>query len=491
MSDKNQPDWLVKLKEVREKSDDPVVDGLVHIGQHTIDKTESLDGRIDKQAERIDEVGRQAAKNKDSVETQMETGFKAMADRIDLISKRNLITGGGGGGSVFSAGDRLMAVIPDQFKGLIYQAEQDIHREQRKSGQNRKTGLADPAFRAASELWFKNSLKLQLPRYFGGHQSELRQNLDKLEKAFEDMLPSTEQKAPYAEGSAGTGGNLVPVIVASEVLRIVEDAGVVVSRARHIPMTSDTLHIPNEATGVTVYWPGEAATLTAGEGTFGVNILEAKKIAGRAAASIEVAEDSVIGLLPYVQTVMAEKIGKTLDGEALEGTGTNFTGLNADGSVNSVATTTTDGEAVTFADLVNAVYQADESSVEDGAAWFMHRKIFGSIVNLTDNEGRPIFNPVPVDGAPRGTLLGFPVYTTSSIATDTTRGSTGNTSNIYFGDPRRMIFGDRRDLRFDVTETGPGWQYAQVDMRIMGRWGFTVGTPAAFSKIVGCTLLGA
>jgi HK97 family phage major capsid protein len=277
---------------------------------------------------------------------------------------------------------------------------------------------------------------------------------------------------------------LVPTIIASEVLRIIQDSGVVVSRARHIPMTSNDLRIPNEDSGVSVYWADELAATTQGEPTFGQNILTAKRLSGRAVASIEAIEDSVIGLIPYIQNVMAEKIGKELDQEALEGDGTNFTGLVAASGINSVATTASNGEAIAYIDLVKAVYAADESSVEDGCAWFMHRKVLATIVALVDTTGRPIFQPSVAGGVPN-TILGFPVYTTSCINTARTRGSNNTTSNVYFGNPRRLIFGDRSGLRFDVTDTGPNWEYYAVDMRLNGRWGFTVGTPAAFSVIVG------
>lgn len=484
------PEWLKALQEVREKEDDPVVDGLVNIGSHTLDATERLDKRIDKSDEKLDEIQRRAAKDRESIEAQMEAGFKTVAARVDSLSKRQIISAGGNA-NVFSSSDRLLAAIPENQKHLVYDAERKIRADER-SDRTRKIysgPFKDPAAVALSELWMKTAAQLQLPRYFGGKQGELSERLEKYSRAFDEVSPvPSELKAAYSGATDGPGGYTVPILVASEVLRIAEDSGVVVSRARHIPMAGDTLQIPNENTGITVYWPAQGGTLTAGESDFGINQLDAKKLAARAAASIEVVSDSVIGLIPYVQTIMAEKIGKTLDGEALEGTGTNFTGVNSASGINTVATTTTDGEQLAFLDLVNAVYAADESSVEDGAAWFMHRKIFATVVALVDSQGRPIFQP-QVSGASPGTLLGFPVYTTSAIATNTTRGATGNTSNVYFGDPRRLIFGDNIGMRFDVTETGPGWEFFQVDMRLVTRHGFTVGTPAAFSRIVGCTQL--
>jgi len=409
--------------------------------------------------------------DREKFEDQTERGFAVIAKRLASRSFSGL--------GVTASGSEFAHALLEETRAIQLRSAERVCEQEGK-----RVGYEDPARVAASARWVQVSAQLQLPKFFSAQQQALNEERVKLES----VLGGIEAKASYAEGAGGTGGNLVPTIVESDVLRIIADHSVVVRRARHVPMSSETLHIPNEATGVTVYWSGEAETLTKGEGTFGVNILEAKKIIGRAAASIEVVEDSAPDLLRYLQGVMAETIGKELDQEALEGDGTNFTGVNAEASVNSVATTTTDGEALTYLDLVNAVYATDDSSIEDGAAWFMHRKIFATVVGLLDSQNRPIFQPAVERGSP-GTILGFPVYTTSAIATNVTRGATGSTSNVYFGDPRRLIFGDRRGLRFDVTEQGPGWQFFQVDMRMVGRFGFTVATPGAFSKIVGCTQL--
>ena len=157
-------------------------------------------------------------------------------------------------------------------------------------------------------------------------------------------------------------------------------------------------------------------------------------------------------------------------------------------SVNSVATTTTDGEQVSYLDLVNAVFSAGEESTREGAAWFMSPKIFATVVGLVDSNGQPIFQYANVPGMARREILGYPVYLTNALSTTITRGSTGNTGNIYFGNPANLIFGDRLGMRWDVTDA-VNWGTGQIDMRLLCRHGFTVGRPAAWTKIVGCTQL--
>jgi HK97 family phage major capsid protein len=479
MSDtkKAKPDWLVRLEEVREKEEDPVVDGLVHIGNHALEANATLDRRIDEADKRTDEINRSVAKSKTELQAQMDAGFGVVSERLDALNKRQTLVAQGKGSSIFECGDRLAAVIPPERKHLIRESEIAIDRASRKGG----IGNDDPLVRTVSSLWYYNAIGVQCPRAFGGHTPKMQEDLEKYSTALSEFAGET--KAAYAEGATSTGGALVPTIIAAEILRIAKDSSVVVRLGRHIPMTSNQLLIPNEASGVTVGWANEAVQLSQGEGTFGQNILDAKKIYGRAVASIESIQDSIVGLLPYVQMVMAEAIGKELDQEAIEGDGTNFTGLNAE-TINTVNTTSGDSAAATYRDLVNCVYAADESSVENNAVWIMHRKIFATVVALVDTTGQPIYQPAVAAGVP-GTILGYPVYTCSALATNITSGS-ANTGNMYFGNPQKLIFGDRADLTFDATDTGPGWAKYQVDMRLVGRFGFTVGTPLAWSKLAKC-----
>jgi len=248
-------------------------------------------------------------------------------------------------------------------------------------------------------------------------------------------------------------------------------------------MTSNKLELPSEANGVTTYWVNEAATLTAGESTFGLVTLHAKKIAGRATASIEVVEDSIINFLPYVQMIMAEKISRELDKELLQGTGTNFTGVNAASGVNAIyANSASTGGALTYGKLVSAMYAAGEQSSREGAAWFAKPAMMREVVNLTDSQGQPIFQYANVQGSPYPTILGRPVYLTNVLTTSALGGVAAG--NFYFGDPMTLLLGTNTDMRWDVSDA-PNWATYQLDMRLVGRFGGAVGVPSAWTKLVG------
>ena len=356
------------------------------------------------------------------------------------------------------------------------------------------TGNPDPVFWAAAGLWFRDATLLQCPRVrsrTGRSEERLRQNL----AAYADGFGVSKAVSYFLEDTSVQGGYTVPAPVGAEILRLINDNSVIRPLARKFPMTSKTLDLANETTAPTVYIVPEAGDLTQGfdQTTFGQTRLTAKKFVGRAAASIELVEDNIVGLLDYVQARFAEEIGAKEDTEALEGDGTNFTGVILESGVNSYATTTTDGEAIIYQDLVKTIFTARQRSARRGARWFMSPEQFAAIVAMRsdattagDAAGQPVVQFGNVPNGIQPFILGYPVEVMSTISISRTRGSTGNTSNVYFGPPRAILFGERGGFRWDVSDA-PSWSTYMLDMRLVKRTAITVGVPSAWTKLVGGT----
>lgn len=459
-------EWLEKLQKSAETSDDAALKGVAEVASHTTKATAEL-------TDQIKSVGDSAAAGIKAVDEKVESGFEQFSKQLDEVNKS---------AARFTVSDSkeamLREALGDDRRAKCYSAEV-FKADELAAGRK----CAEPVeFYAVSDEWFTLATKAQIRGESGRYEksrAETYERMAVLEKAFEDVYGKAAFSGTDAEGGYG-----VPDPVANEIFHIVRDAGVVVGDARVLPMMTDRITIPNESNNFTVYWGADGANLTGGENTFGQNIIEAEKLFARATASIEILEDNAVGLLPYIRTVMAEDLARELDQELLEGDGTNLTGLNTEASVNSVATTTTDGDALSYSDLVNAFLTAGESSTRVGGCWYMHPLIYGEAIKLADTAGLPIFGAQ--SGNPFATLFGRPVKTTTVISTDTTRGSTGSTSNIYFGPPNKIVLGRRNDFRWDVTDQA-NWGSYQMDMRMVGRFGSTIANPAAFTKIVGIT----
>lgn len=467
-------DWKVKLEAAAEASDDPALEGVVKVARAVEKGQRETDARLTNFESKIDETQKKTAEAIGKVDTKIEALGKEVCDQLDAMKTRGLAIGLLSGSNDPSR--ELLNAIPEADRKFV-----QVQDYRGTAPTDRGSLFADPVFRGAAEAWFRHSTMAQLSKFAAG-RGEHVEAVVKLGNALNDIYA----KAAYSPTDAN-GGYGIPDPVAAEVLRIAHDSSVALQVARQIPMSGDTLYVPHEFANFTTYWSAAAATLTGGENTFSRNTLSAKKLIARATAASEAVDDIVFNLLGYVREVMGERIGEALDTAVFEDTGTNFTGLNADISTsgNTIATTTTDGEALVYSDLAKAVYKAKFASTRQNAAFVMAPAVWSTIVALADTTGQAIFQYAAVPNTPPERILGFPVYLCSPLSVAITRGSTGNTGNVYFGPMKKLLLGVRKGLAWSVTDQ-VNWATDSIDCRMIGRFGFTVGTPGAFTRIVGC-----
>ena len=380
---------------------------------------------------------------------------------------------------------------PDELKNAIPERHRNLAAKFEASGCDSERAIK----KAAMESWAKNALHLQMGNGIARHGINpkdpvaLREEQDKLSKAFGDAY----QRATYTEGTAATGGNVVPSPLMAEVHRIMEDAGIVRPLVRRIPMSADTLAVPTKGGNVTAYIIAESGTITQGEGTFGQETLTAKKFGAYGLVSSELLQDSAVGLVDFFFTDAAEQIALLEDDEALEGDGTNFTGLNSATGVLSV-TNGANGSLPTYAKLVEQKWAAGKSQSRRNACWITAPEVAYQIEALVDSNGNPIWKESGIHmptglreggASPDGRILGFDAFTSEQVATDVTTGTEGNTSRIFFGNfMDGMLFGDRTEMSFGLSEH-VGFASDTVGIRLLKRTGILVVLPALFSKQTG------
>jgi HK97 family phage major capsid protein len=292
-------------------------------------------------------------------------------------------------------------------------------------------------------------------------------------------------KVALQEDVSAEGGYFVPKPLADFVARLAAPASAVRPVSRVIPMTSKTLDVPNFATEPTAAIVAEEATIpdSVPSNPLGQVTMTARKLASLFTMSLEVMEDSLISLGDLFLTVIAEKLAKLEDGQALEGdgAGSNFTGIVAASGVGSVNV----GGALTNLDpFITALYGTLPYEAQPNGTWVMHPKTWSAISKLKDSQNRYQVNPVPV-GAPPLSLLGRPVRLTDQVLTN--RGA-GNDTHVYLGDYQRgMLFGDRRRMQMDLNPFSK-FGTAQIDGRILERVGILVMIPRAFVKVTNITV---
>jgi HK97 family phage major capsid protein len=413
-----------------------------------------------------------AAKFKTLEEWQAETEKKLSDKRISL-----------------HGGDNVLAAIPDSHKKVVRIAE--MMSQQYKQKQNNPMVRAcmfpdDPALKAGVSIWMANHiLKLTQP-------AEYMKRLAWHEKLEESLGFGAKEKVALQEDTASEGGNLVPTIVESEILRLIADNSIMRPIVRKVPMTVKTHAYPTRAAAFTAAIIAEEGSITDSvpASPFSQSSLTAKKLACFATVAGELLQDNVVLLADYLAQEFGEQIGRLEDQQALEGdgTGVNFTGVVAAAGVNSV-TSGANGDALSYQKLVDALFASGEGSAINFQNLFMHQKLIAALyksrsgaASATDQGGVPLIAPAGgIQPMPANTILGYRFYGHSGILTNRAVGTGTNRTNLYSGPPQTIIFGDLLGFSIDLNPWSK-FQTFQIDIRGVKRTGILVAVPTAWTK---------
>jgi HK97 family phage major capsid protein len=264
-----------------------------------------------------------------------------------------------------------------------------------------------------------------------------------------------EQRA-VSEGTSGAGGTLIPQEWTDFVIPEL-GAQVVFLKAgpNVLPMQHQILNIPGLTNNQTCYWIGENASITESSPTTNNTPLTLHTAASLTGISIQWLRDATPETDAALQANIVRGIVRFVDSAMFNGTGSSNqpTGLLNVSSVtqNYTGQGAANGSAPTYDDLSLAIYALESNNApRAGRCWFMHPREIDQLRRLKDTLGRPIFldnffanvqkenlvgPTAPVDALFRGAdgmLLGYPVFTTTAIPINQTRGTSSSASTIFF-----------------------------------------------------------
>jgi HK97 family phage major capsid protein len=300
------------------------------------------------------------------------------------------------------------------------------------------------------------------------------------------------------EGTGSAGGFLVPEEFNAEVCRIANDYGLVRKFARRLPMGTDTLNVPTEATSVSTYWKTEASAGTESNPVLAKPVLLANTLTGISTMSNELLGDANVDIVDYLMTIFAEAMAGEEDKQGFMGTGSPFTGILKDTTVNilNMGSGDVNFDDFVLGDLISLRAQV-KSSVLKTSAYFMHREIWDLVQNLTENSQHIMSFQTPMvtgngpDQAnsltPVGALQGWPVYCNDNLpdAGDTAV----STPYIVFGSlPLGLFLGDRSQMSMMISQEGTVnsvsmFETNQSAVRLTQREAIVVGLPKAFAVL--------
>lgn len=288
-------------------------------------------------------------------------------------------------------------------------------------------------------------------------------------------LKSHKQQAAAAYRAQGinpdtAGGYLVAPEQSAEIIEFLRAESVMNRLVTEVPMNSDTLNIPKQTGGTTVYWVGENSAITESQAAFGQIQLQARKLAVLVPLSNELIADSNPDVDSYIRGEIARAMGSEYDRALFQGSGVANQPL---GLLNvSGITSTTSTNPTGYADLVNMIERVESANVSTSGnwSWAMHPKAKAVLRQIVDGASQYIWTGS--DGIGRqaagdvsNDLLGYPWVSTTNTGLD------GNSRpRLFFGNWSDVIVGVRKSIEIAASsEAGSAFANDQTLIRAILR----------------------
>lgn len=240
-----------------------------------------------------------------------------------------------------------------------------------------------------------------------------------------DSRLSTRAASGLSESVPSDGGFLVQQDFAGELLKRAYDTGLLASRCRRIPLSTNSnglkINAVDESSrangarwgGIQAYWENEADQLTGSKPKFRVMDLSLKKLTGLCYATDELLQDAAALESVLIQG-FAEEFGFKMDDAILNGNGAGqpLGILNSDALV---AVQKESGQAVGTINVENIVkmWARCWGRSRANAVWYINQDVEPLLYTLrlvTGDNGVPVYLPANgLSDSPYSTLFGRPV----------------------------------------------------------------------------------
>lgn len=260
------------------------------------------------------------------------------------------------------------------------------------------------------------------------------------------------------------GGFLVPMQMETAIIRLVEETGVFRRFAGRFPMTSDHAVVPRRSSGLTAYFVGDNAEITASDVAWDQVELTARKLGALCKYSSELSEDAAVSIGDIITEEIAYAFAYKEDACGFLGTGAStyghIQGLISVIAAGSIVTAITGNTTFATLDLADFESMIGKIPAYPGInpAWFIHKAGWAaSMQRLQDAAGGNTI--ATLAGGAGAMFLGYPVVFTQAM-NSTLTAQTSTSGICYFGDLRMgSLFGDRRG----ITITASSERYFELD----------------------------
>ncbi len=234
------------------------------------------------------------------------------------------------------------------------------------------------------------------------------------------------------------------------------------------------------------YWVAQGAQITEGAVT-GTSV---SMTIQEAAAWIPVAnallEDAEPAFAPYLMDMLFQAVAYRLDWACFAADGTadttdgGYTGIAVGGTAAGAISGNVSVKTLDLDDFVTCLATVDAGVLSRQAKWWIHPTVLAKIVQIRDNNGRPIFQNAleAPNGGAIGSILGYPVVVTGAMP------STDTVSSVVavFGDPQGCAVGLRKQFSLDSSSDFQ-FDYNRTAYRSIIRAGVKIKSATSFAML--------
>ncbi|WP_276946672.1 phage major capsid protein [Haematobacter massiliensis] len=256
------------------------------------------------------------------------------------------------------------------------------------------------------------------------------------------------------------GGVTVPRPLASGLIEMLRARVVVrASGARSVPMPAGQLRHARQTAPATASYTAENAAIPVSQPAFGNLDMAFKKLTGLVPVGNSLINHSSTAMAGFVRDDLLNVMGLREDLSFLRGDGT----ANAPKGARNwmLAANWTAGvaasEVAAEAAIRRCVARVEDANVSMVApGWIMRASAKAWLASLRTQYGTLLFPTIDASG----TLMGFPIRTTSQIPDNL--GTGGNETEIYFGDWAAAMIGDAAALSIGISSEAAYYDGTQM-----------------------------
>lgn len=224
----------------------------------------------------------------------------------------------------------------------------------------------------------------------------------------------SELRAGEQNMTLGNNGAIIPTTIANRIIKAVRDRCPILAGAT-IYNVKGTLKVPvwgkaNTTHDITVGYQAEFTELTADSGKFTSVDLGGYLAGALTLIGQSVENNGAFDVVTFIVNQMAEEIAVWIEGQLLNGTGSNA----AQGALATGTTMTAAAAAAITADELIELQSKIKQAYQARACWTMHPDTFVAIKKLKDGNGRYLLQD-DVTGEFPYRLLGKPVYLSDNM----------------------------------------------------------------------------